>query len=288
MTWNRYGATPQDGDLVQLVGLRHKHFLITLKTGGEFQTHRGVIKHDDLIGKPWGSQVFSHNGSPFFILQPSFSDLLKYTPRATQIMYPKDIGFILLSMGIGVGSTVLEAGTGSGSLTAAFANAVGDEGKVFSYDVKEATQKIAIKNLEKLGLAQRVSFKVRDIEEGFDESNVDAVFLDVPNPFDYLRQVRAAMKTGGFFGTLLPTYNQVATLINALRQADFGFIDVCEIFLRYFKAEPQRLRPTDRMVAHTGFLIFARPMIIDHSILEGAEIIAAGASADDDDIQSPY
>jgi len=281
MTWNRYGATPQDGDLVQLAGLRHKHFLITLKTGGEFQTHRGVIKHDDLIGKPWGSQVFSHNGSPFFILQPGFGDLLKYTPRATQILYPKDIGYILLSMGLGVGSTVLEAGTGSGSLTAAFANAVGDEGRVYSYEVKEATQRVAIKNLEKLGLAHRVDFKVRDIQDGFDETNVDAVFLDVANPFDYLPQVRAAMKSGGFFGTLLPTYNQVATLIAALRQNDFGFIDACETYLRFMKAEPQRLRPTDRMVAHTGFLIFARPMIIDRSQPEGLEIL--GGSADDEE-----
>src|SRR3990172_3427501 len=109
------------GDLAQLVGLRHKHFIITLEAGADFQTHRGVLKHDDLIGKPWGSQVFSHMGAPFFLLQPSVADLLIDLPRSTQILYPKDIGFILVTMGIGPGHRVLEAGTGSGSMTIALA-----------------------------------------------------------------------------------------------------------------------------------------------------------------------
>src|SRR5512144_363221 len=116
------------GDIVQLVGLRHKHFILTLKAGTEFQTHRGVLQHDDLIGKPWGSQVFSHKGSPFFLLQPSLADLLNDLPRNTQILYPKDIGFILVKMGIGPGKKVIEAGTGSGSMTIAAAYSVGAEG----------------------------------------------------------------------------------------------------------------------------------------------------------------
>src|SRR5512144_934183 len=114
----------RDGDLAELVGLRHKHFILTLKAGTEFQTHRGVLQHDDLIGKPWGSQVFSHKGSPFFLLQPSLADLLNDLPRNTQILYPKDIGFILVTMGVMPGQTVMEAGTGSGSMTIALASAV--------------------------------------------------------------------------------------------------------------------------------------------------------------------
>ncbi|MCE7920679.1 MAG: tRNA (adenine-N1)-methyltransferase, partial [Chloroflexi bacterium CFX1] len=104
----------------------------------------------------------------------------------------------------------------------------------------------------------RVDFKLRDIQEGFDESDADAFFLDVQNPFDYIAQVRAALKPGGFFGSLMPTYNQVEKVLYALKQNNFAFVEVCELLLRYYKTNPARLRPTDRMVAHTGFLVFAR------------------------------
>jgi len=253
-----YSSTAQDGDLAQLVGLTHKHFIITLKSGGDFQSHRGVLKHDDLIGKPWGSQVFSHTGAPFFLLQPSLSDILNELPRTTQILYPKDIGYILIQMGVAPGQTVMEAGTGSGSMTIALATAIGAEGKVISYEQKPDVQNLARKNTERVGLASRVTFKLRDIQAGFDETDADAFFLDVQNPFDYISQVRNALKPGGFFGSILPTFNQVERTLLALRLHKFAFIEVCEIILRYYKADPSRLRPTDRMVAHTGFLVFAR------------------------------
>jgi tRNA (adenine57-N1/adenine58-N1)-methyltransferase len=251
-------STAQAGDLAQLVGLRHKHFIITLQPGAEFQTHRGVVLHDDLIGKPWGTQVFSHKGAPFFLLQPSLADLLIDLPRNTQILYPKDIGFILITMGVGPGQRVIEAGTGSGSMTTALAYAVGAQGRVYSYEIRPDMQNLARKNLARFGLASRVDFKLRDIKEGFDETDMDAFFLDVPNPFDYIPQARAAIKPGGYLCSLLPTFNQVESLLYALKRNNFAFIEVCEILLRYYKPEPTRIRPTDRMVAHTGFLIFGR------------------------------
>ena len=247
-----------DGDLAQLVGLRHKHFIITLQEGAKFETHRGILQHDDLIGKPWGTQVFSHMGAPFFLLQPSLADLLIDLPRTTQILYPKDIGFILVTMGVGPGQTVMEAGTGSGSMTTALAYAVGPEGRVISYEVKQDMQNLARKNLARFGLDPRVDFKLRDIAEGFDETEADSFFLDVPNPYDYMLQIRSALKPGGFLCCLIPTFNQVEKTLLALRQNRFAFVEVCELLLRYYKPEPSRLRPTDRMVAHTGFLIFAR------------------------------
>ena len=247
-----------DGDLAQLVGLRHKHFILTLQAGAKFETHRGILQHDDLIGKPWGTQVFSHLGSPFFLLQPSLADLLIDLPRTTQILYPKDIGFILVTMGVGHGQKVMEAGTGSGSMTTALAHAVGPNGQVISYEVKQDVQNLARKNLTRFGLDSRVDFKLRDIEEGFDETDADSFFLDVPNPYDYIAQVRAALKPGGFLCCLIPTFNQVEKTLYALRQNNFAFVEVCEILLRYYQAIPNRLRPTDRMVAHTGFLIFGR------------------------------
>ena len=258
MSFHPPSSIAQDGDLAELVGLRHKHFIINLKAGAKFETHRGIILHDDLIGKPWGTQVFSHMGSPFFLLQPSLADLLIDIPRTTQILYPKDIGFILVTMGVGPGQKVMEAGTGSGSMTTALAYAVGDEGRVISYEVKEDVQNLARKNLNRFGLDSRVDFKLRNIEEGFDETEADSFFLDVPNPYDYIGQIRAALKPGGFLCCLIPTFNQVEKTLYSLRQKNFAFVEVCEILLRYYKAEPTRLRPTDRMVGHTGFLVFGR------------------------------
>lgn len=265
MAWTLHGTHAQEGDLAQLVGLRHKHFLVRLKAGGVFQSHRGVIQHDDLIGKSWGSQVFSHNGSPFFLLQPALGDVIRELPRSTQILYPKDIGYILVNMGIGPGQHVMEAGTGSGSMTTAFAFSVGQEGHVTSYEVRQDMQTLAKRNLEQLGLADRVTFKLRDIQEGFDEKGVDAFFLDVQNCYDYIPQVRAALKPGGFFGAIVPTTNQVIRLLTELRLHKFAFIDVLETVLRFYKPEPQRFRPVDRMVAHTGYLVFGRPIIEDEA-----------------------
>lgn len=258
MPWNLTTTQAQAGDIVQLVGLRHKHFIFTLTPSGEMHTHRGIIKHDDLIGLPWGTQIFSHLGSPFFLLQPMLGDILTNLPRNTQILYPKEIGFIMITMGIGPGQRVIEAGTGSGAMTIALAHLVGPEGKVISYERRPEFQKLAMKNLARLGLEERVEFKLKDIGEGLDDINADAFFLDVPNPYDYIEQVRSALKPGGFFCALIPTFNQVEKILHALQRNKFAFLEMCEVLLRYYKTEPSRLRPTDRMVAHTGFLIFGR------------------------------
>jgi len=258
MPWNPSSTRATAGDVVQLVGLRHKHFIFTLVSDGELQTHRGVLKHNDLIGLSYGTQVFSHIGAPFFLLQPSLADLLNELPRNTQILYPKDIGFILVTMSVGPGQRVVEAGTGSGSMTIALAHAVSDTGRVISYEYRQDFQNLARKNLTRVGLESRVDFKLRDIAEGLDETDADAFFLDVQNPFDYIGQVRATLKPGGYFCSLMPTVNQVEKTLLALRLHRFAFIEVCEVLLRYYKPEPTRFRPTDRMVAHTGFLVFAR------------------------------
>jgi len=183
-------------------------------------------------------------------------------------MYPKEIGYILLQMGITPGTRVIEAGTGSGSFTTALAIYVGEKGKVFSYEIKPETQKIAQKSIEKLGLSDRVEFKVKDISTGFDENEVDAVFLDVANSYDFMHIVKRSLKPGGYFGSILPTANQVIKLLITLRQNDFAFVDVCDISLKYYKSEPLRFRPTDRMIAHTGYLIFARSVSIDRSTMD--------------------
>ncbi len=265
MTFYQLQNNTCEGDLAQLVSPTNKVYLVRLKRGEQLHTHRGIVNFDDLIGMPWGSEVSTHLGSPFFLLQPSLSDILRATRRNTQIIYPKDIGYILIMMGIGPGSIVLEAGTGSGALTTALAWSVGSEGHIYSYESRPEMQKLALKNLERLGLIDRVTIKLRDIAEGFDEDSVDALFLDLPNPFDYMPQVRQALKGGGYFGTILPTMNQVSRLLYTFHPNGFAFVEVCELILRHYKPNADRLRPTDRMVAHTGYLIFARALAISRT-----------------------
>ncbi len=253
-------ALAQAGDVVQLVGRDNKNFIVRLATGQRLETHRGIFKHDELIGQELGSEVLSHLGHAFFMIQPSTDDIIRNLKRSSQIIYPKDSGFILMKLSVQPGQTVLEAGTGSGGMTTVLAQTVGPTGRVVSYDIREDMQRRALRNLEWLGLADRVTLKLRDIAEGFDETDVDAFFLDVPNPWDYTGQVRRALKGGGFFGSLLPTTNQVSTLLSAMQRDGYEFIEVCELLLRYYKTVPERLRPVDRMVAHTAFLIFGRPV----------------------------
>ncbi len=252
--------TINEGDLIELIGRGNLHQILKIQPDDEIHTHKGVVRTNDIIGKLWGSIIQSHNGNQFYIVQPALTDLIKNLPRNTQILYPKDVGFVLLNLAIGPGKRVIEAGTGSGALTTALAYAVGLSGRVYSYDNREDLQRTAIKNLDRVGLNDQVDYHVRNIEEGFIERNVDALFLDVPNAYDYLEQARAALKPGGFFGSLLPTMNQVTLLLDSLKKNTFGFIEVCEIMIRYYRIDANRFRPSDRMVGHTGFLIFARPL----------------------------
>lgn len=250
----------QAGDLVLLIGKDRREFLVRVVAGTQFQTHRGVIEHDDIIGRRWGDSVRSHLGHTYTLFTPSLEKLIRSVQRKTQIVYPKEIGYLVLKMNIVPGARVIEAGTGSGALTLALARLVMPHGRVYSYEVREDMQAQARDNLAQVGLAEHVAFKVRDIAEGFDEQDVDALFLDVREPQDYLAQAHAALKGGGFFGAIVPTTNQIVDLLWRFEQHHFGFVEVEEILLRSYKPVPGRLRPTDIMIGHTGYLIFARAL----------------------------
>lgn len=248
----------QPHDVALLISRDHKRFLIRLTPGEHLHTHRGIIAHDACIGGPWGREMLTHLNYPFLLLDPSTADLVQDIKRTTQIIFPKDIGYILVKMSIQPGTTVIEAGSGSGGLTLALARAAMPGGRVISYEIRPDMQNLARKNLERVGLLDRVEFKLSDIEQGFDETGVDAVFLDVPEPSRCLGVAAAALRSGGFFGTIVPTTNQIIRLLDRITAYPFGLIEVEELMLRGYKTVPERLRPLDRMIGHTGYLLFAR------------------------------
>ena len=249
------------GDTVLFVTKDRKTFIRVLQPGGEFQSHHGVIAYDDLIGLPYGSRLKTHLGQAVWLLQPNMDDVIRHLRRESQIIFPKDLGYILLKLGIQPGVQVIEAGTGSGALTVTLAAMVGDEGHVYSYERRADMQRLARRNISRAGLESRVTFIQRDITEGFEQQGVHALFLDVPNPWDYLSQAWEALQGGGFLGCIVPTINQVLRLNEALHEGTRWFyIQVEELLLRWYKTIPARVRPDDQMVGHTGYLIFARAL----------------------------
>jgi len=238
-----------------------KYFLNLSLTKGEFHTEKGKIELQELIGLPYGSKVKTHKGYEYILLPCTlFEFIMKKLNRLTQIIYPKDAAYILLKLDVKPGDKVVESGIGSGALTAVFAQAVGPTGKVVSYEKREEFIKNALSNLRKVGLEERVEVKHRDIAEGFDENDADALFLDVREPWLYLDKAYSALKTGRFLGILVPTANQVIETLKALKELPFMDVEVCEILLRKYKTVPERFRPEDRMPAHTAYLIFARKL----------------------------
>ncbi len=247
------------GDWALFLSPDEKRYLIRLAPGAQLHTHRGYVNHDAIIGQPFGSAIQSSLGHVFLLTHPSTTDWVMRVKRASQIIYPKEIGPIILSLNIVPGARVVEAGTGSGGLTLALARLVRPDGRIYSYEERADMQDLARKNLERAGALAVVELKLRDIRAGFDERGVDSLFLDVREPWFYLAQAHSALKGGGFFGALVPTTNQISALLEEMEtHGGWAEIEVMEILQRYYKPNAERLRPVDRMVAHTGYLLFAR------------------------------
>jgi len=279
--------TANEGDLALFFNLRDdKRYLVRLKSGGQLHTHRGIVPHDAIIGQPWGRTIKTQMGTAFLVLEPSTSDLIRHIKRSTQILFPKDVGYLLMKLSVRPGRLILEAGTGSGGMTLAMALATAPLGKIVTYEARQEFQTLAMQNLERANIPPGVvDFKLRDIAQGFDETDVDSFFLDVAEPWNYIPQVASALRGGGFFATLVPTMNQVIPTLQALEQAPFGLLEVEELLLRPYKPVSSRVRPADRMVAHTGYLIFARkiePGQIETAPDKHPEDVAAVESAPGD------
>ena len=251
-------SAAREGDTVLLVSPDGKHYLIRLRPGDMWSSHKGNIFHADIIGKPLGRTLYTHSGAGYLALEPSTHDLIHELPRTTQIIYSKDAAQIALRLSLYPGRTIVEAGTGSAGLTLVLARAVMPTGHVYSYETRAESFDMAQDNLRELGLLPYVTLYNEDISAGFHEREVDAVFLDLREPQLFLDHAWACLKGSGFFGALVPTVNQAVALIEGLQARPFGDISMEEIYQRPWKTVSGRLRPEDRMIAHSAFLVFAR------------------------------
>ncbi len=237
---------------------KKKRYIKKLLPGDVWHTNDGALYADSVAESDYGSIVETSLGMPVRIEEATLADLLMGIKRKTQIIYPKDIAYICLRLGAGPGRVIVEAGCGSGSLTLALSWFCGPDGRVISHDAREEFARLARRNLDWASLGANVTIHQRDAQEGFEAQNADALFLDMREPWLCLDKIPAAVKPGATIGFLLPTAPQVSELLARMENGPFGETEVCEIMIRQWKPLADRLRPADRMTAHTGFLIFSR------------------------------
>lgn len=233
--------------------------------GETFHSNKGQIQFDDLIGAPYGRVVKSHSGISFQIHKPSLTDIQtsmgKNMQISTNIVYPKDAGTILIEGSIGAGSEVVEAGTGSGALTIVLSNSVGPTGKVYTYENRDDMYQAAKKTIEKYVSVENIIMHNKDILEGMEESDVDAVVLDLATPWEVVDLAFEALRPSHYFVSYSPTIDQVIRTHEALQlHGHWGMLKTLEILQREIRVKPNATRPKTWMIAHTGYLTFARKL----------------------------
>jgi tRNA (adenine57-N1/adenine58-N1)-methyltransferase len=197
----------------------------------------------------------------FAALKPLLRDYIMKSSRQTQITYPKDVALIVMFSGIGPGSRVMEAGTGTGALTTALAHYVKPDGRVYSYEIREEFLKTAEKNLKRAGLAEFVELKNGDVTVGIDETDLDAVVLDLATPWLVIPHAYNALKPCGTLVSFSPTIDQVVKTAEALRESVFVDLETVECLMRGMQVERGKTRPQTLMTAHTGYITFARKAV---------------------------
>jgi tRNA (adenine57-N1/adenine58-N1)-methyltransferase len=247
------------GERVLLIDNKRRRHLVTLVEGGAWHSHAGSLPHSDLIGGPEGVSVRTSGGQRLLAIRPTLSEFVLEMPRGAQVIYPKDLGALLMLGDVFPGARVLESGVGSGALTMTLLRAVGPTGHVAGYEIRDDFAQRARRNVEAfLGADVPLTVEVRDLYEGIDATEVDRVFLDLPEPWRAVKHVAGALVTGGILVAYLPTILQVARLREELLDAPFGMTETIEVLHRGWHIEGQSVRPDHRMVAHTGFLTTAR------------------------------
>ncbi len=248
----------REDEQVLLIDSKKRRYLVTLTAGKEFHSHSGTVGHDAVIGSPEGTTFRSSHGMYYTVIRPTLSEYILKMPRGAQVIYPKDLGPILLLADIFPGARVLESGVGSGALSMAMLRAGAD---IVGYELREDFASRAVKNVTGfLGddVLARYRVEIRDSYEGIVETGLDRVVLDLPEPWQVVKHAERALVPGGILLAYTPQITQAAQLRESMVDSAFGMAETVEILQRGWHIEGQSVRPDHRMVAHTGFLTHAR------------------------------
>ena len=249
-------ATLAVGERVMLIDAKDRRYLITLRTDAAFHTHAGIVQHNDVIGAVEGSLISSNTERSFLVLRPTLTDVVLKMPRGAQVIYPKDLGAILLQADIAPGQKVLEAGVGSGALSMTLLRA---GAHITAYEIREDFAEHAKQNVrDLLGEDLHYDVQIRDVTQGIDGDDFDRILLDMPEPWAVVEHAATALRPGGILLAYLPTINQTQLLRETLHRYSFGPAETVEILRRTWHIDGRSVRPDHRMVAHTGFLTSAR------------------------------
>jgi tRNA (adenine57-N1/adenine58-N1)-methyltransferase len=271
-----------DGEPVLLIDRKERRYLITLRAGAVADLRGGKLTHDHLIGTPEGRYVRTTRGEAFLMLRPTLAEFVLEMPRGAQIIYPKDLGPILLAADIYPGARVLEAGIGSGALTITLLRAVGPTGQVYSYEVRDDFAKRADLNIARyLGAADHLIVRMQDVYEGIPDAPLDRVLLDVPEPWRVVPHAVAALRQGGIIASYVPTVPQSVRMVETLRQSGaFAMLETFETLVRPWNIEGASVRPAHRMVAHTAFITTARRVQVEETGAGGGKLAELAAVED--------
>ena len=259
---SRHGMTNiGEGDDILLYLDGKRTYMIRVEAGSQFHTHKGYVELDEIIGRPYGSPLVSSLGIRFIALKPLIRDRILKTDRRTQVLYPKDIGYIMILLGVGSGCRVVEAGTGSGALTLSLVDAVRPDGIIYSYEINPKFQRVAARNIERAKLMDFVELREGDVTQGIEVANVDAVVLDMAVPWLVVPHAYEALAGSGVFVSFSPTIEQVMKTTYALKEMPFVEIKTIELMLRKITVAENKTRPQTQMLGHSGYITSARKIL---------------------------
>jgi tRNA (adenine57-N1/adenine58-N1)-methyltransferase catalytic subunit len=265
MTFVYYCMKIQEGHYVLLFHSNRKKWLVKVTANKKMHTHLGVIDVSDVIGMEYGSLIKTSEGKSIYLIEPTVHDFIMKSERKTQIVYPKDFGYIASRTGLQNGSIILEIGTGSGALTTFMASIVKPTGHIYTYDVNPDFMAIAKRNLEKAGMLEYVTMFQHDPHLGLGIREADAAIVDLGDPWSFVTHVHVSLKGSGAFVAICPTMNQLEKTATVLKQCGYADVDCVEIMIRNIEAREGMTRPSMRMIGHTTYLIFGRKVELSTS-----------------------
>lgn len=261
----------QYGDRVQLTDAKGKLYSITLTPGAEWHTHKGTLKHDEIVGIPEGSIVVTNGELKFQVFRPLLADYVLSMPRGATIIYPKDSAMILGVADIKPGLRVLEAGVGSGALSISILRAIGESGYLHSVEIRDDFAKVSEKNVSSYFGEKPINWQlsIGALQDQQLESNYDRVVLDMLAPWECIDVASTALVPGGVFMSYVATTTQLSRIAEAIKDSgNFTEPESSETIVRGWHHEGLAVRPQHRMIGHTGFLVFARRMAPGVSVLQ--------------------